>query len=951
MALALTGGYPAVYGQYYRTGEDPAHLRWEQINTADYQLIFPAEYESKAIKIAGILNKVSQSGYKTLEHRPAKISIILHTQTAVSNGVVSWAPKRMELYTTPNQYIYPDDWLNQLCIHEYRHVVQMDKIESQLPALIRYLFGEQAAAMVAGVYVPRWFLEGDAVLTETAISNTGRGRSPLFLMDMKAQIVERGLYSFDKATMGSYRDHVPDCYRFGYWFTAGVRQTYGYKVWSEVLNNVARQPLSVVPLNKELKLKTGFSKQELYYQIFTDYSKQWSEEMLSRPHSEAQSISPAPAPHDYTNYRYVSAIDAGSFVALKETRRDIDRIVWVSKGKETTMRTPGTILPGSMSMTGTMLIRAEMRPDIRWTHATKSAIIMEDLQSGWRREFESNYNLQSPTISPDRKKIAAVEATFTNDYRLVIFDVSTGKVLKRFSTADNQYFMTPTWDDTSTAVFFVGLRQTGKYLGAIDVNSGVISCLTQPSFHDMRNPEYAAGKLYYTSSQTGIDNIFCLDLHTWDIRQITSSAFGADYASVSGNYLFYSDYSATGYSVSRLNLRENALKPLATVREAKYEQADAIAADEDGIFRADDSDNLLCLQIKPYHKFTHLFNFHSWGPLYINANDYEIKPGISFLSQNVLGTATAMAGYAYNPSERTGKFHADFEYRGLFPVFRAEFGYGGRKSAFQTVTSTLDTVEQRFSWHEMGGEFDVSVPLTFSSGKYTTLLQPRISWTGNMTCDVRNVPSQFASGFYHALSYGLLFRNQIRMAELDLYPDWGQTLNLTLRHGLSGGLAVNPLKAAELYLYFPGVAANHGIRWYGGMQIKGIDRPLSFADQVRFPRGITSIRNKQLLTSGIDYTMPLAYPDWNVDGLLYLKRLRTTAFFDVSRITAPIYDNAGLHVGERSIIRKSIGLDLIADAHMLRLVTPVAAGLRSIWLPDTRRWQFEFLLSINFGAL
>ena len=37
--------------QYFQTGQDPASIKWRQINTANFQLIYPVEFEAKAQKI------------------------------------------------------------------------------------------------------------------------------------------------------------------------------------------------------------------------------------------------------------------------------------------------------------------------------------------------------------------------------------------------------------------------------------------------------------------------------------------------------------------------------------------------------------------------------------------------------------------------------------------------------------------------------------------------------------------------------------------------------------------------------------------------------------------------------------------------------------------------------------------------------------------------------------
>src|SRR6056297_1344178 len=107
------------FAQYFQTGQDPASIKWRQINTENFQLIYPDYYEEQAQELAGKLEAVYNYGSYSLKHKPRKISVILHTQTVKSNGLVAWAPQRAEFYTTPHQAIYPQDWLEQLVIHEF----------------------------------------------------------------------------------------------------------------------------------------------------------------------------------------------------------------------------------------------------------------------------------------------------------------------------------------------------------------------------------------------------------------------------------------------------------------------------------------------------------------------------------------------------------------------------------------------------------------------------------------------------------------------------------------------------------------------------------------------------------------------------------------------------------------------------------------------------------------
>jgi hypothetical protein len=150
--------------------------------------------------MANILEKVYGYGSYSLNHKPKKISVIFHTHTVESNGLLAWAPRRVEMYATPGQSMYAQDWLEQLAIHEFRHVVQVDKVSQNLPLIIPLLTAQQGAALVTGVYLPFWFIEGDAVVTETALSKTGRGRFPSFLMEIRHRSLKRKFILLIKLT-------------------------------------------------------------------------------------------------------------------------------------------------------------------------------------------------------------------------------------------------------------------------------------------------------------------------------------------------------------------------------------------------------------------------------------------------------------------------------------------------------------------------------------------------------------------------------------------------------------------------------------------------------------------------------------------------------------------------------------------------------------------------------
>ena len=401
----------ASYAQYFNTGQDPASIKWRQLHTAHFHLIFPDYYESQAQKLAGKLEEVySYAGY-TLKNNPEKISIILHTQTIHSNGLIAWAPKRAELFTIPHQSIYPQDWLEQLALHETRHVVQIDKVNKLLPGLLKMLFGEQVTALVFGGYLPWWVIEGDAVVTETSLSNYGRGRLPSFLMEHKAQCVEKGIFSYDKAYLGSYRDFVPDHYKLGYLLVGSTRVRYGSSIWEEALWRIGDKPLSLNPVNHTLKRMTGMNKVKLYNSVFDSLTTAWVNEDKIYQSGPFRIISPSP--EKFTSYNYNHWINDSMLISYKTSFNTIPEFVRITKGSKTEkLLTPGNIFEESVNYRGDWIIYSEKISDIRWQHSGKSIIRMHNIVSNQKIDIVPEHTCFAPAVSPSLDKVAVIEADY-----------------------------------------------------------------------------------------------------------------------------------------------------------------------------------------------------------------------------------------------------------------------------------------------------------------------------------------------------------------------------------------------------------------------------------------------------------------------------------------------------------------------------------------------------------
>lgn len=957
LLLSFTFAANLLFGQYFQTGQDPASINWRQLNTNNFQLIYPDYYENQAQELAAKLEKVYEYGSYSLNYKPRKISVILHTQTVASNGLVGWAPKRAEFYTTPHQSIYPQDWLEQLVLHEFRHVVQVDKLNSYIPGLIKAILGEQGTALIFGTYLSWWFIEGDAVVTETALSNYGRGRFPSFLMEHQAQVIQKDVFTYDKAYFGSYRDFVPNHYKLGYYIVGAARERYGSELWNDVLIHAGKRPLSIFPMNKVLQEQTGFKKDELYESVFDSLRSVWITEDENFTSANFKVISP-PVKF-FTSYTYNHWLNDSVLISHKESFDEIPSFVKIKNNqKETRVFLPGRIFNESASQNDNWIVWSEQIPDPRWDHSGKSLLRLYNIKTNQKIEIDPEFKSFSPALSDNNERLVVVETDFSNNYFLSVYSMPEGNLIHRFQTPDNSYFFSPKWI-SDEKVIAITLSQKGKRLVTVDFKNDNIEYFLEQDLGDIKHLQLSGDYLYFISSYPGKNSLFRVHIATKNIEMVYEPRFGVEHPAVSpnGENIVLSDYTANGFRLIGISANNEKVIPLQDVKKGTYPLAEALSAQEMGIPDFSNTDTIKYESTK-YSKAAHLLNFHSWAPLYIDAETYEIGPGVSLMSQNKLGTAETVLGYKWDNSEETGKFYASYKYMGWYPVFNFEISTGNRASQYYEIkhirnnqgqVTGIDTTKRRFTWGEINGSADIRLPLNFGKGIFNRFIQPEIQYDYTNYKRQESTPERFNDGDFHSLTYRLYMHQLMKKSYQDMYPDFGVAIDAMYRHSPAGTLNPGTLGGIESFFYLPGLMKNHGTRLYVGGQQTQNEESVGYSDVVKYARGWGRINTNKFFTATADYKLPLLYPDYDFWELVYLKRLKAAFFGDFSRLEGNYYykgEVSGTFVKDIT----SFGVELTADANILRFYAPVNIGFRASYLPELKDVYFDFLFSINFTA-
>ena len=418
-----------LHAQFMDYGSDPARFKWNIAKLPHYDLVYPQGNDSMAYRYALFLENVYPHMSKTIgKPIKARFPVILHPASMQSNGMVSWAPRRMELITTPSSDLSTQSWDKHLVLHESRHVFQTGKVMHGIFKPLYYIIGEQAAG-VASFFLPVWFLEGDAVSTETAMSNGGRGRLPEFNMIYRAQLLAGGKpYTFDKWLMGSYKNYTGTYYALGYDMASYARQRYGADIWDKSTSRYVRNLL----FEGSFKHYTGSSFKRLQHDTFDFLRKEWEkQDTCTLVPDYLSSTSKA-----YTSYRYPQSINDSVIIAVKSGLKDINSLVAISNGKEKHLSYIGSI-NSRLNFRNNRIYWSELVPGLRWTHENYSVLKYYDLDKKQIKTITPRQRYLAPAIDKSGQTIAVSRPTVEGKNQLVLINAEKGKELSSFDVPDN----------------------------------------------------------------------------------------------------------------------------------------------------------------------------------------------------------------------------------------------------------------------------------------------------------------------------------------------------------------------------------------------------------------------------------------------------------------------------------------------------------------------------------
>ena len=878
--------------------QDPPSIKWKQIQTDHYQIIFPSELATEGNRVANTLEYVHENINKSLPGRHRKIPVLLSNRSVISNGFVKQAPWMSEWYNVPLMIreMGSTEWYRDLAIHEGRHMVQINYMNRGVSRLLGGIFGEATQSLYTGLLIPSWYWEGDAIGLETALTHSGRGRSAYFSRIARGHVLSGNQISYRKVLFGSFKNEYPNQYELGYYLTNHVKKEYGEEVWPTIFKKLLIWPFTfnpIYPLSRAMKTSTGSTLPQIYYDTFYDLEIGWKMQWAGLSQEETKDLTPERK--IVTHYRYPAIGNEEKIIALKSGLSDVSTVVQIVEGEEVALKK----IQGSSELfgfhsNGNQMVWSAYDPDVRWTKQSWANIRIYDIETGNERLITQNRRLYQPNISPNGEQIAVVSFSENRHSLLVILNAKTGSVIDQVEAPNSGLIMTPSWSKDGKKIVFTAQKFDGRALYIYRLKERQFDIVKPNTWQQLYRPVFYKDFILYESQVNGIDQIVAISLKTKDEYRITSTKFGAYNPRVTPQgKLLFNKYTIMGDGIAlkvldpeKWNLIDSNRKSITVGRFTEYEN--------ESIF--DSSLSSDSYEVSNYNGLQALFNFHS---RYIF--DDVSNPTLGFQSNNILGTLALGGEISYNKNEKTYQKKIKGIYKGFYPILDFALGFGERNIVYGSIAQKLENRNDtlKFSANEKWDEIVMAIGATIPIKNDKRGIQSKYAYLKIGSKYTRRSNTYFNYNFIQIPPNVRVNENEKRQdRDGNILPVYFESGYISIDEKASRDLGNN---GWQFYGYFGNTPLGgllkgnqfsfrilHGM---GGLrkhhfisstfQYEKNNGDFILPSKVSFPFGY----NWQLFNSiwrvKVKYKMPLFYPDWEFPlGVSYLKRIQGVVFVD-----------------------------------------------------------------------
>ncbi|WP_413557244.1 hypothetical protein [Bdellovibrio sp. HCB209] len=916
----------------YDLAQSSPSLNWNFIENDVVRVIYPDSVKSESVYIANLVEHYSHVVGQTYGiAKPHKFNLIIRPEMAQPNAYVTLMPRRSEWFTSSVfiPLVGSSEWFQTLSIHEYRHVNQFDHFNTGATKVLYYIMGEQGWALAAGMTLPSWYLEGDAVWAETKYTDAGRGRSPRFLARLKALVLSNKIPTYDQFLSGSYNTDLPNQYVYGYALVSYATQKYGDNIWEKITSDIAQAPYPL-RLYQSFNNVTGQSFADFYEETMNDLRKKWSKDSMTDA--------------DWAEYRESSAPfkSGDSLYYVKQTLDSHPQLVRETNGKiETVVKFPYNRDVQTIDIQGDRGVYTEFRPDKRYQQKGTSDLVLIDLKKGSTQKITSNQRLYNPRFNGSANKIVAIEFAQDQSWSVSEFDLN-GQRINTFQIKDNKPAEVAYLND-ETAVALVNDKTGHKYIATLDLKEKKISRTLLPASRNMISSLRADTQrnIVFEAQYKGYNEVFKLSSEG-QLAQCTQSKIASYTPSSDGQNIYVSDEDINGTAIKSVPL--SSCKAMDAGELVGFKYLGETASDAYNKFPvtpfADQAElftkNSDKYQPQEYGDFDkQLLIPNTWGLMIGRGGGFGAR------TDNYLRTMSlsALAGV---DAEESGSF-VDFNYDINKYYLLIRFQLENRERKVEDFTTTDIS-----SWTEKTAGVAVGLPYIRKMGLYnfSALLSGQGSYVDMSSYEFNDVSTGDQTDFLYKTGSSLALSWYMDAKPRSIVNPWLLSYRISYEDADAPSNSTlssfRTLQTAQLNT--PAFASNDAFKVTYSQQEQGNAGssyrflPESTAISYVFSRGYEyrDVPYFQKVTG--NYLFPLAYPDWNLSGAVYAKRLYANLFFDSTYAKDVVLKET----------MNSYGAEVIADTKILRFF-PMSFGARVLQRLEDNMVKGEVFLASDIG--
>ena len=908
-----------------RFGGNPSSLKWNSISSGGAKVIFPEGYTPSAERVAKWTTLVDKDSVGNLGSFRRQIPIVLQPYPVISNAYVGLGPWRSEFYTFPPQNgleLGTTNWMDNLIVHEYRHVHQFSNFRKGLSKFAYIVAGEQGQALANSAAIPDWFFEGDAVYEETKWLSQGRGRMPYFFDSYQSLWLANKNYSFQKLRNRSLKDLVPNHYQLGYMLVAYGYTKYGDDFWGKVTADAARYKGLFYPFQKAVKKYSG----QTYKQFTADAIASFR---LQQPTSitigNEQAIT-IPNEKRLINYHFPVVLEGDSLLVLKKPANEVPYWVIIHQQREKRLGIKEIGIEDYYTYKRGFVVYTANGFDPRWSWREYSDISLYNIYDGSRTRLTKGGRYLSPDLSNDGEKVVAVHYTVAGKSSLDFIDVASKKLEHQYVHPEGLYMSYPVFSADDQQVYFITRRDDGEsavqaYNRTTKETSTLIPFVNTPISLLRTKGDW----LLFSVSQQSKNELWRYNVKTSAMNRVVSSSTGA-YAgdlNAEGDNIVFSKPTAEGEQVFQLSQPDasprDGLTDAALVYPVRYSFPQSASISNDSTF-----------SLEKFKKGNKLFNIHSWRPFY-----EQPEWSFTLYGENVLNTLQSSYDYTYNENEGSHKVGANLAYGGWYPWVTGATSY--------TVNRTFNDQTRTFQWNEWNGNIGLRLPLNFTYGKFYKRLDISATLNGQMVdYQAKSIP-QPQDRFLSFVQQQITWSMQSQQAVQQIFPRFAFVVRAQNK------MAIGNTKANQLFLtgqlYLPGAMKTHSLVLGASYQRRDTLRQYIFNNGFAMSRGYSAFDFPRMWKWNVNYHFPIVYPDFGLAHIVYFQRVRANVFFDDTYLKS-------LRTGRITNLR-SAGTEIYFDTKWWNQ-QPVSFGVRYSRLFDSKLVNpnlnpnvWEFILPLN----